>query len=109
MASAYAHAELFVFPSHFEGFGLPALEAMACGTPAILARATSLPEVGGDAAAYFEPGDDRELAETILRLLDDAGAREDLRSRGLERAREFTWTRAAERTATAYRAALGGT
>lgn len=109
MASAYAHAELFVFPSHFEGFGLPALEAMACGTPAVLARATSLPEVGGDAAAYFEPGDDRELAETILRLLDDAGAREDLRSRGLDRAREFTWTRAAERTAAAYRAALGDT
>ena len=106
MASAYVHAELFVFPSHFEGFGLPALEAMACGTPAILARATSLPEVGADAAAYFEPGDDRDLAATVVELLEDDGARADLRNRGLARAKQFTWHAAAERTAAIYRATL---
>ena len=108
MASAYVHAELFVFPSHFEGFGLPALEAMACGTPVVLARATSLPEVGGDAAAYFEPGDDADLARVLRELLADAGARADLRQRGLARAASFTWTAAAERTAAVYRAALAG-
>lgn len=108
MASAYVHAELFVFPSHFEGFGLPALEAMACGTPAVLARATSLPEVGGDAAAYFEPGDDKELAGTVVDLLRDDGARAGLRARGLERAGQFTWQVAAERTAAIYRDTVAG-
>lgn len=106
MASAYGHAELFVFPSHFEGFGLPALEAMACGAPTILARATSLPEVGGEAAEYFEPGDVDDLARTMSRLLDDPDARADLRARGFVRAGEFTWPRAAARTADVYRAAL---
>lgn len=108
MASAYVHAEVFVFPSHFEGFGLPALEAMACGTPVILARATSLPEVGGEAAAYFEPGDDEDLAGNISDLLGDAATRDDLRARGLQRAAQFTWRKAAERTAEVYRAALAG-
>ena len=108
MASAYAHAEMFVFPSHFEGFGLPVLEAMACGTPAIIARATALPEVGGDAVAYFEPGDHDELARVMLELLEDPNRRAGLRERGLERVREFTWRAAAERTAAVYRAALAG-
>ena len=108
MASAYVHAELFVFPSHFEGFGLPALEAMACGTAAVLAAATSLPEVGGDAARYFEPGDERQLADVMLGLLFDAEARGDLAQRGLRRAAGFTWHAAAQRTADVYRAALRG-
>lgn len=106
MTSAYAHAEAFILPSHFEGFGLPALEAMACGTPVVLAGATSLPEVGGNAALYFEPGSDRELADVTSSLLDDRDLQESLRSRGLARAAEFTWARAAEATATAYRSAL---
>lgn len=106
MASAYAHALVFVFPSHFEGFGLPALEAMACGTPTVLAAATSLPEVGGDAAVYFEPGSERDLAEVTLALLADPRRQADLRRRGLARAAEFTWARAAERTAAAYGSAL---
>jgi glycosyltransferase involved in cell wall biosynthesis len=108
MASAYAHAEVFVFPSHFEGFGLPALEAMACGAPVLLAAATSLPEVGGDAAFYFEPGSDRDLAEQLSRLLSSSECRSELRTKGLARAAEFTWMRSAQRTAEVYRAAHSG-
>lgn len=107
MISAYAHAAAFVFPSHFEGFGLPALEAMACGAPTILARATSLPEVGGDAALYFEPGDARDLARSISEVLRDPATSQDLRGWGLARAAEFTWQRAARETAEVYRSVLG--
>ncbi len=103
MASAYAHAEVFVFPSRFEGFGLPALEAMACGTPVVLARATSLPEVGGEAAAYFTPGSVAELTLVLRDLLDDPARRSRMRQAGLERAAEFTWTSSAERMAAVYR------
>jgi glycosyltransferase involved in cell wall biosynthesis len=106
MASAYTHAELFVFPSHFEGFGLPALEAMASGTPVILADATSLPEVGGDAAAYFTPGSVRGLAAVIDEVLDDRQLRERLATAGLARAASFTWATSAERTADVYRSLL---
>lgn len=107
MVSAYAHAEIFVFPSHFEGFGIPALEAMACGTPVVLAQATSLPEVGGDAAAYFTAGDSVDLAAVLIDLLQDPGALADLRARGLARAAELTWHRAAQSMADTYSDALG--
>ena len=106
IASAYAHAEVFVFPSRFEGFGLPALEAMASGTPVILANATSLPEVGGDAAAYFTPGNATELASVLGELLSDPDARARLVSSGLARAAQFPWRLAAENTANVYRQAL---
>lgn len=105
IASAYAHAEVFVFPSRFEGFGLPALEAMASGTPVILANATSLPEVGADAAIYFPPGDVPELSAALTRVLQDRGYRDGLIARGRERAAGFTWHAAAEKTANAYRIA----
>lgn len=107
MVSAYAHAEIFVFPSHFEGFGIPALEAMACGTPVVLAQATSLPEVGGDAAAYFRAGDKSDLAGVLSELLRDPAALADLRMRGLARAAKFTWQQAARRMANTYLDALG--
>ncbi len=106
MPAAYSNAQAFVFPSRFEGFGLPALEAMACGAPTILADATSLPEVGGDAALYFPVNDADALAETLLRLLDDPGLAQDLSTRGLERAGAFTWHATARATAEAYRKAL---
>ena len=106
MISAYCHADVFVFPSHFEGFGLTALEAMACGAPTVLAAATSLPEVGGDAAAYFEPGSATDLADVILALLADEPRRHELSRLGLARAAEFTWARTADKTVRAYCEAL---
>ena len=106
MPAAYANAIAFVFPSRFEGFGLPALEAMACGTPTVLARATSLPEVGGEAAIYFEPGDVAGLTAILDTLIAEPGTRADLIAMGCARASEFTWARAAEGTAAAYRAAM---
>lgn len=104
IVSAYANALVFIFPSHFEGFGLPALEAMACGVPVVLARATSLPEVGSDAAIYFEPGNAEALTGILADLLSDDQARSELVARGLKRAAFFTWERTAQQTAEVYRA-----
>jgi len=106
MASVYSHAEVFVFPSRFEGFGIPVLEAMACGTPTLLARATSLPEVGGDVARYFAPGDSNDLAVALTEIIEDASLQEDMRSGGLTRAARFTWHKAAVAHIEAYREAL---
>lgn len=106
MVSAYAHAEIFVFPSQFEGFGLPALEAMACGVPTVLAAATSLPEVGGDAAEYFKPGDPDDLELVLSKLLNNDDRRRELQSKGLARAQQFTWKKTAEETALVYQKTL---
>lgn len=106
MPNAYANAELFVFPSRFEGFGLPALEAMASGAPTILARSTSLPEVGGDAALYFEPGDVDDLTQQMLRGLSDELLRLQLRNSGRTRAGEFTWRSAAQQLLDVYESSL---
>jgi len=109
MAGVYGNAEVFVFPSRFEGFGMPALEAMACGTATILTDATSLPEVGGDAALYFPTGDARALTKRLDEVLSDDSLRCDLEHRGIERASQFTWDRAARLHVTAYEHALSGT
>jgi glycosyltransferase involved in cell wall biosynthesis len=100
-------AEVFAFPSLFEGFGLPPLEAMACGVPVVCSNAASLPEVVGDAGIQLAPDDVREWAATLLRLLNDAPARADLRMRGLERARAFTWEAAARKTWAVYERSWG--
>ena len=107
MAGAYGNARVTVFPSRFEGFGLPALEAMACASPTVLARATSLPEVGGDAALYFAPGDASELTARLTEVTENSRLRQELTTAGLARAREFSWHRSAERTAEVYRQTLG--
>jgi glycosyltransferase involved in cell wall biosynthesis len=91
----YAAASLFVFPSLYEGFGIPLLEAMAAGTPACVANVSSLPEVAGDAALLFDPLDARDMAYQMERLLSDDVLRIRLRARGLARCREFTWERSA--------------
>jgi alpha-1,3-rhamnosyl/mannosyltransferase len=102
----YAGARLFVFPSLLEGFGLPVLEAMACGAPVVCSNASSLPEVAGDAAVLCDPNDTAALAAAVARVLADPDVRADLRQRGLARAVRFTWEEAARRFAQVYRDAL---
>jgi alpha-1,3-rhamnosyl/mannosyltransferase len=98
----YSGADLFVFPSYYEGFGLPPLEAMACGVPVLCAYASSLPEVVGDAALTFDPYNPLELAGELRRLLDTPALREYLRVRGMERARAFSWEQTARATLAVY-------
>jgi glycosyltransferase involved in cell wall biosynthesis len=100
-------ADAFVFPSLYEGFGLPPLEAMACGTPVACSRASSLPEVVGDAGLLFDPVDIADIAGTIARLLQDSALRADLSARGLDRASSFSWTTMAEHTVNVYQEAAG--
>jgi len=99
----YACADLFVFPSIYEGFGMPVLEAMACGAPVITSNRTALPEVAGDAAVLVNPEDADELAEAIVRVLETPALRAELKEKGFKRAKEFTWERAARLTLALYR------
>ncbi|NTW75531.1 MAG: glycosyltransferase family 4 protein [Candidatus Moranbacteria bacterium] len=94
----YQNARLFAFVSLYEGFGLPALEAFAAGTPTLLGSASSLPEVGGDAALYADPHDESDIAAKLCLLWEDAILRSELRAKGLERVKLFSWDRCAEET-----------
>ena len=94
----YNACGLFAYPSLYEGFGLPVIEAMACGTPVACSNVTSLPEVGGEAALYFDPLSVEEMAECITRIAGDDMLREELGRAGPERAATFSWRRAAEET-----------
>ena len=98
LPSLYRQAELFVYPSLYEGFGLPPLEAMACGTPVIVSKSSSLPEVVGDAGLYVNPLDVEELALSMEKVLGDADLASDLGARGLKRAAQFSWKKTAEKT-----------
>ena len=107
LAALYSGAVAFVFPSLYEGFGLPALEAMACGTPVITSNTTSLPEVVGDAALLVDPSDADQLCEAMSIILSHHSLREVLSRRGLERAAQFSWERCADQTVEVYRLAAG--
>ena len=102
----YQHATVFVFPSRYEGFGLPVLEAMACGCPVICSNASSLPEVAGEAALLRDPEDVEGFAEEMKRVLMDGGLRQRLRERGLSQAAKFPWSRTAHETIAVYRHVL---
>ncbi len=102
LATVYSLAELFVQPSVIEGFGLPVLEAMACGCPVACSNTSSLPEVAGDAALLFNPWSAHDIAATILRALEDPALRRELSARGLERAHRFSWRAAAQQTLEVY-------
>jgi glycosyltransferase involved in cell wall biosynthesis len=106
LPAVYAAAELFLFPSIYEGFGLPVLEAMASGAPVACSNATSLPEVAGDAALLFDPYDVEAIREALRAALSDAALRQDLRQRGFQRATRFSWGRAADETLALYRQLL---
>jgi glycosyltransferase involved in cell wall biosynthesis len=107
-AALLSGADLLVYPSRYEGFGLPVLEAMACGTPVVTTTGGSLPEIAGDAALLVEPGDPGQLAAAVVKLLSDQAAWSDLARRGYARAAAFTWERCAEQTLAAYRKAVAG-
>ena len=105
LLSLYRCASALVYPSLYEGFGLPALEAMACGTPVIASRAASIPEVVGDAGFLLDPLDVAAWTDAIVNVINDDDRRGQLRSRGLARASQFTWSRTAQLTLNAYRRA----
>jgi glycosyltransferase involved in cell wall biosynthesis len=109
LPALYAGAVAFAFPSRHEGFGLPPLEAMACGTPVIAANATSLPEVVGAAGLLLDPDDEAAWAEAMARLMGDPALRARLSSAALEQAGRFSWQRTASDTRAAYAAALAPT
>jgi glycosyltransferase involved in cell wall biosynthesis len=92
-------ADALVFPSLYEGFGFPVLEAMACGTPVLTSNVSSLPEVAGDAALFVDPSDETSIAEGIGRLIDDPALRDRLRVAGRQRVEQFTWEQCARQTA----------
>lgn len=108
LALLYSATACFLYPSLAEGFGLPVAEALACGAPVVTSDRTSLPEVAGDAALLVDPEDEEAIGEAALRILGDPDLATDLRRRGLERARAFSWERCAEATARVYEEVAGG-
>lgn len=98
----YNAATALVFPSLYEGFGMPVVEALACGTPVIASNSSSLPEAGGDIASYFDPCDPEELADRLADVLDDPTIRHRVQAEGPRHAAQFSWARAGEQLAAAY-------
>ncbi|MCT0229480.1 glycosyltransferase family 4 protein [Synechococcus sp. CS-1324] len=106
LKSLYACALLFVYPSLYEGFGIPPLEAMQCGTAVVASHSSSIPEVVGDAASLFDPTSLEDLVESMRTLLDSASLREQLISKGHQRVKQFSWSRTAAQTMEHYRSLL---
>jgi glycosyltransferase involved in cell wall biosynthesis len=98
----YKNAYAFVFPSLYEGFGIPVLEAFSCGCPTVLSNTSSLPEVGGDAALYFDPVDRTSLTNAVERILSDENMREDLIKKGCSRSKLFSWEKTSAMTKKVY-------
>jgi len=107
LPALYRSASAFVYPSLFEGFGLPPLEAMACGAPVVTSDISSLPEVTGDAALLIDPRDEQSLANALIEIVNNQPLRARLREKGIAQAGKFTWREAAEKTLRLYREACG--
>jgi glycosyltransferase involved in cell wall biosynthesis len=103
LRALYSCAYAFVYPSLYEGFGIPPLEAMSCGTPVIVSNTSSLPEVVGDAGLYFEPSSGEELLDALDRIVYDTNLREELVRKGLNRSKIFSWQETATKTHSTYR------
>ncbi len=108
LVSLYSMADVFAFPSFFEGFGVPPLEAMACGAPVITSNTSALPEVTGDAALLVDPHDIGALANAITRLLENEQLREELRQKGYERVQHYTWSTSASKMLAIYQKLYNG-
>jgi glycosyltransferase involved in cell wall biosynthesis len=108
LPALYSAADVFAFPSLYEGFGLPVLEAMACGTPVVASNTSSIPEVAGGAGLLVAPHDAQALAEALERVLSDVELRAAMRGKGFAQAQRFTWERTAQATLDLYRAVLAG-
>jgi glycosyltransferase involved in cell wall biosynthesis len=108
MAALYSGATAFVFVSLYEGFGIPLLEAFACGVPVIASDVTSIPEVADDAVLYVNPDDHDEIAKAMIRVADDAALRESLRQKGFARVKNFSWDKTAARTWEVMKRVIGG-
>jgi glycosyltransferase involved in cell wall biosynthesis len=103
LAYLYSKARAFVYPSLYEGFGIPVLEAFACGCPAIVSNRSSLPEVGGDAAQYFDPENPASLVTALSEVLNNNGAADHMREKGSERVKLFSWDDTAQKTLETYK------
>ncbi|MCW6037310.1 glycosyltransferase family 4 protein [Spirulina subsalsa FACHB-351] len=106
VALFYSQAEAFIYPSHYEGFGLPVLEAMTLGAPVITSNTSSLPEVAGEAAMLIDPNEVEDLTQGILKVISDSQLRQDLIQKGKQQAKLFSWERTAQETLAAYRSIL---
>lgn len=107
LPALYSGARCFIYPSYFEGFGLPVLEAMQCGTPVIAGNRTSLPEVVGDAGLLVDPFDEKALASAIARVIENSDLAAELSVKGLQRARDFSWRKTARLTLAVYEQVVG--
>ena len=108
LPALYSGADLFVFPSLYEGFGIPVLEAMACGTPVVTSNCTSLPSVAGDAAVLVDPTSAESISSGMRHVLENPALAESLRSQGLVRARDFTWEKVAQEVTMVYERVIDG-
>ncbi|MFA5834002.1 MAG: glycosyltransferase family 1 protein [Bacteroidota bacterium] len=106
LALLYSKAKAFVYPSLYEGFGIPIVEAFTCGAPVILSNRSSLPEVGGEAAAYFEPDNNESLEIVVRSILNNPETRNEMVQKGFERAKMFSWNNTAEKTIETYKKVL---
>ena len=106
LKQAYANAECFVFPSQYEGFGIPILESFACNCPLVCSNASSLPEVAGDAAEYFDPLNTEEMSAQILKVIEDKDLRAKMRAAGRQRLNLFSWEKSVKEHLECYRRIL---
>ena len=106
LAHFYKNALAFIFPSLYEGFGIPILESFACGCPLLCSDTSSLPEIAGEAACYFDPYSEASIQNVLLKVLEDTHLRNDLILKGYERLKKFSWQQTAEQTKKIYESVL---